>query len=97
MDAATSLGDVLVKMAAFALVQALVYLILSRSSDVFSSDMTKKSLSSRIPRSVSISRIMAMVSDVPPGGELSPSPRNTKELIHMANPDDNMAAQMSRQ
>ncbi|KAK4763603.1 hypothetical protein SAY87_013041 [Trapa incisa] len=92
MDAATSLGDVLVKMATFALVQALVYLILSRSSDVFSSDMTKKSLSFRIPRSVSISRIMAMVSDMPPGGELSPSPGNTRELIHMANNEPTVMA-----
>lgn len=87
MDA-TSVGDVLLKMAVFALVQALVYLILSKSSDVFSTDKTKKSHGFRPARSVSVRRFMAAVSDMPPGGELSPSPRGTPALTRGDNPAD---------
>ncbi|XP_022147203.1 uncharacterized protein LOC111016209 [Momordica charantia] len=57
--------------AVFFLVQILVYLILSKSSDVFSKN-TKRSLSFRHVRSLSIRRILAALSDVPSGGEPSP-------------------------
>ncbi|OWM73423.1 uncharacterized protein LOC116198835 [Punica granatum] len=75
-----SLGDVLLKVGMFVLVQALVYLILSKSSDVFSKDKAKKSLSFRPVRSVSIRRFMAALSDMPAGGEPSPSPRSPPSL-----------------
>lgn len=81
MDA-TSLEDVLVKVGVFVLVQALVYIILSKSSDVFSTDKTKKSLGIRPVRSVSIRRFIAALSDMPSGGEPSPSPRSAPALIH---------------
>ncbi|KAK3027153.1 hypothetical protein RJ639_041254 [Escallonia herrerae] len=64
--------DILVKVALFVLVQALVYLILSNSSDVFSGSKIKKSLSFRPARSVSIHRMLAAISDMPEGGEASP-------------------------
>ncbi|KAK2975614.1 hypothetical protein RJ640_023546 [Escallonia rubra] len=64
--------DILLKVALFVLVQALVYLILSNSSDVFSSSKIQKSLSFRLARSVSIRRMLAAISDMPEGGEASP-------------------------
>lgn len=64
-----SLSDMLVKVGLFFLVQALVYLILSNSSNIFSK--TAKSNSFRTARSVSIRRIMAVLSDQP--AEPSPS------------------------
>ena len=66
-------GDLAVKLAVFVLVQALVYLILSKSSNVFSTDSKMRSLSFRPARSVSIRRMLALISDLPPGGETSPS------------------------
>lgn len=65
-------SDVLLKVAMFVLVQALVYLILSKSSNIFSTTKTR-SLSFRTVRSVSIRRMLAALSDLPPGGEPSPS------------------------
>ncbi|GLT72341.1 hypothetical protein SLA2020_442860 [Shorea laevis] len=62
----------LMKVAMFVLVQALVYLILSKSSGIFSKN-TKRSLSFRPARSLSINRILAIISDMPAGGELSPA------------------------
>ncbi|KAK2975612.1 hypothetical protein RJ640_023544 [Escallonia rubra] len=67
--------DILLKVALFVLVQALVYLILSNSSDVFSSSKIQKSLSFRLARSVSIRRMLAAISDMPEGGEASPVSR----------------------
>lgn len=67
-----SLEDMLVKVGMFVLVQALVYLILSNSSDIFSSDSKLRSLSFKPARSVSIRRMLAAISDVPQGGEASP-------------------------
>jgi hypothetical protein len=68
----SSLGDMLVKVAMFFLVQALVYLILSNSSNIFSKDI-KRSNSFKPARSVSIRRMLAYLSDFPPEGEPSPS------------------------
>ncbi|RCV20778.1 hypothetical protein SETIT_4G085100v2 [Setaria italica] len=77
------LGDALAKVAVFALVQALVYLILRKSSDVFSpGKAAARSLSFRPMRSMSVRRVLATFSDVPVGvpedgagaGAPSPSP-----------------------
>ncbi|KAJ1258512.1 hypothetical protein BS78_10G080900 [Paspalum vaginatum] len=76
------LGDALVKVAVFAVVQALVYLILRKSSDVFSpaaagGKKTARSFSFRPMRSMSIRRVLAAFSDVPVGvPEEAPSPRS---------------------
>ena len=62
------LGDALAKVAVFALVQALVYLILRKSSDVFAPGRTTaRSLSFRPMRSMSVRRVLAAFSDVPVG------------------------------
>ncbi|CDY10126.1 hypothetical protein Bca4012_069820 [Brassica carinata] len=71
-----SLEGMLMKVSIFALVQALVYLILSTSSSVFSKSNTMKIFelhSFRSARSMSISRILAVLQDMPAGGEISPS------------------------
>ncbi|KAF5822902.1 hypothetical protein HanRHA438_Chr01g0032991 [Helianthus annuus] len=63
-----SLENILIKGAVFMIVQALVYFILSNSSDLFSK--TKKmsrSFSFKPARSVSIRRIFAAIADMPPG------------------------------
>ncbi|KAL5719582.1 hypothetical protein ACHQM5_012338 [Ranunculus cassubicifolius] len=65
------LDEVVMKVGIFLLVQALVYFILSSSSSIFSNNM--RSTSFKSVRSVSISRIMAAISDLPAGGEPSPS------------------------
>lgn len=73
------LGDVLVKIALFVLVQALVYLILSNSSNLFSNSPAR-SPSFRSARSVSVRRFLAALSDMPAGGELSPTtPKNQEQ------------------
>jgi hypothetical protein len=61
----------LIKAGVFVLVQALVYLILSQSSTVFS---RTKSLGLRPTRSPSLSarRMLALLSDLPIAGEPSP-------------------------
>ncbi|PON32188.1 hypothetical protein PanWU01x14_363490 [Parasponia andersonii] len=66
-------SEMAMKVAIFVLVQALVYLILSKSSTIFSSSDLKRSHSFRPARSVSIRRFMAALADIPAGGELSPS------------------------
>lgn len=68
-------GDVsvLTKVAVFLVVQALVYLILSNSSDIFSRNRPNRSFSFRPARSVSILRILAAISDMPQGGASPPS------------------------
>ncbi|PPE01675.1 hypothetical protein GOBAR_DD01331 [Gossypium barbadense] len=54
------------KVLMFLVVQALVYLILSKSSNVFSDDkMMMTSLSFKPPRSLSIRRLLASISDLP--------------------------------
>uniref|UniRef100_A0ACD6AK44 Uncharacterized protein n=1 Tax=Avena sativa TaxID=4498 RepID=A0ACD6AK44_AVESA len=63
------LGDALAKVAVFAIVQGLVYLILRKSSDVFStaSPGAARSRSFRPMRSMSVRRVLAAFSDVPFG------------------------------
>nr|BAJ99314.1 predicted protein [Hordeum vulgare subsp. vulgare] len=60
----------LLKVGLFVLVHALVYLILAQSSSVFS---TTKTLGLPPARSLSARRMVALLSDLPLGGE--PSPR----------------------
>ncbi|GAU50554.1 hypothetical protein TSUD_281280 [Trifolium subterraneum] len=76
----SSLGDMLVKVAMFFLVQALVYLILSNSSNIFSKDI-KRSSSFKPARSVSIRRMLAYLSDFPPEGEPSPTTMSPQSQI----------------
>lgn len=59
----------LLKVGMFVLVQALVYLILSQSSTVFS---RTKSLGLRPARSISARRMLALLSDLPLSEEPSP-------------------------
>ncbi|KAG6581607.1 hypothetical protein SDJN03_21609, partial [Cucurbita argyrosperma subsp. sororia] len=66
-------AGIFLKIAMFVFVQVLVYLILSKSSNLFSNDKKLRSLSFKPARSVSIRRLLAALSDLPPGGELSPS------------------------
>ncbi|CAN4126130.1 unnamed protein product [Withania somnifera] len=66
--------NVLIKVGLFALVQALVYLILSKSSNVFSK--TRRSYSFQTARSVSIRRMAAALADLPAGGEPSPTSKD---------------------
>lgn len=77
--------NMLVKVGLFLLVQALVYLILSKSSNVFSK--TKRSYSFKTARSVSIRRMAAALADLPAGGE--PSPTNSKDLTTSKSFKDN--------
>ncbi|XP_034688977.1 uncharacterized protein LOC117916880 [Vitis riparia] len=65
-----SAADMLIKVVVFALVQGLVFLILKSSSDVFSKNKMR-SLSFKPARSASIRRILAVISDLPAGGEVS--------------------------
>ncbi|XP_058108484.1 uncharacterized protein LOC131251648 [Magnolia sinica] len=81
-----SLADILIKGALFILVQALVYLILSNSSNVFSTQM--RSFSFKRARSVSIRRMLAALSDLPPGGE--PSPSSSTSLNQQSTCDDSL-------
>ncbi|XP_047094671.1 uncharacterized protein LOC124707050 [Lolium rigidum] len=65
------LGDALAKVAVFTLVQGLVYLILHKSSDLFSTASgaaAARSRSFRPMRSMSVRRVLAAFSDVPFGG-----------------------------
>ncbi|XP_030519402.1 uncharacterized protein LOC115732857 [Rhodamnia argentea] len=81
MEIAAYVPDMLAKVAAFLVVQALVYLILSNSSEVFSKDKKLGSLSFKPARSLSIRGILAAFSDVPQaagGGE--PSPRSSSSI-----------------
>ncbi|KAI3743184.1 hypothetical protein L1987_60889 [Smallanthus sonchifolius] len=68
-----SFDNLLIKGAVFVIVQALVYLILSNSSDLFSKTKMVRSFSFKPARSVSIRRMFAAIADMPPGGEVSPS------------------------
>ncbi|CAI0409864.1 unnamed protein product [Linum tenue] len=67
------MADVLTKVGLFVIVQALVYLVLTTSSTVFSRNL-KRSFSFKPARSVSIRRIFNAISDAPVG---EPSPRTT--------------------
>jgi hypothetical protein len=61
--------DILMKVAVFLLVQALVYLILTKSSNIFTEQSPMRSLSFRPMRSASVRRMLAYISDVPMAGE----------------------------
>ncbi|PAN12688.1 hypothetical protein PAHAL_2G284300 [Panicum hallii] len=69
MEMQPELQAALVKVGVFVLVQALVYLILSQSSSVFS---RTKSLGLRPARSASARRMLALLADLPLAGEPSP-------------------------
>lgn len=71
----------LVKVGVFVLVQALVYLILSQSSTVFA---RTKSLRLRPSRSLSARRMIALLSDLPAGGEPSPVAAFTRSPSSLA-------------
>lgn len=71
-----SFQNVLIKGAVFVIVQALVYLILSNSSDLFSKSKMVRSSSFKPARSVSIRRMFAAIADMPAGGEQSLSSSN---------------------
>ncbi|XP_059669616.1 uncharacterized protein LOC132314828 [Cornus florida] len=71
-----SMEDTAMKVVVFVLVQALVYLILSNSSDIFSKKKKKRSLSFKPARYGSICRILAAISDIPQSGEALPSSRS---------------------
>ncbi|KAJ6315835.1 hypothetical protein OIU78_019162 [Salix suchowensis] len=77
----SSMEEMLLKVGFFVTVQALVYLILSKSSNIFSrAYREKRSSSFRIARSVSIQRILAALQDLPAGGELSPASSTTSPM-----------------
>lgn len=82
MEPEMSLADALIKVAMFVLVQVLVYLILSNSSDIFSENKKKKMMKSssfKTARSVSIRRMLAAISDLPSEAEVSsPSLRGSR-------------------
>ncbi|CAL5354229.1 hypothetical protein ACSBR2_033813 [Camellia fascicularis] len=67
-------ADMLMKVGMFVVVQALVYLILSNSSDIFSKDKVSRSLTFKPARSVTICRLLAFISDIPQGGDDDASP-----------------------
>ncbi|KAM3265879.1 hypothetical protein P3L10_002873 [Capsicum annuum] len=69
--------NMLIKVGLFVLVQALVYLILTKSSNVFSK--TQRSYSLKTVRSLSIRRMAAALADLPVGGEPS-VPLPSKDL-----------------
>ncbi|EOY19996.1 hypothetical protein QUC31_005870 [Theobroma cacao] len=77
MEVEMSLADSLMKVLMFLIVQGLVYLILSKSSDIFSKNKMR-SLSFKRARSLSIRRILASISDLPQGVEPSPPSRSLR-------------------
>ncbi|KAK1301819.1 hypothetical protein QJS10_CPB12g01531 [Acorus calamus] len=90
-----SFGESVTKVGLFFLVQALVYLILTKSSNLFSNSTTTsnmKSVGLNKVRSVTIRRIMAALADQPPEpspimattpGLLDESPRDQKEWLKL--------------
>lgn len=66
-------SNMAIKVAIFFMVQALVYLILSKSSSIFSNSDLKRTHSFRPARSVSIRRFLTALADMPTGGEFSPA------------------------
>ncbi|KAF5764609.1 hypothetical protein HanRHA438_Chr15g0706421 [Helianthus annuus] len=74
-------GDTLIKIGLFILVQVLVYLILSSSSNIFSKTAPSlRATSFRRVRSVSIRQMIAALSDLPAGGETSPSNKGLRSF-----------------
>ncbi|KAK8651483.1 hypothetical protein V6N13_141084 [Hibiscus sabdariffa] len=74
-------ADSMMKVFMFVIVQALVYLILSNSSNIFSTNTTMRSFSFRRARSVSIRRMLAAVSDLPQVVEPSPTPSSSSRSL----------------
>ncbi|CAA2963892.1 uncharacterized protein LOC111411626 [Olea europaea var. sylvestris] len=70
MEFDSSLEGMFLKIALFILVQALVYVILTQSSNIFSK--TPRSYSFKPARSISIRRLAAALADIPAASE-SPS------------------------
>ncbi|XP_020586076.1 uncharacterized protein LOC110028523 [Phalaenopsis equestris] len=69
--------DFLIKVAIFALIQGLVYLILTKSSAVFSAEERNRgSHRIRPSRSASIRRLLAGVSEPPAGGDFASGSRS---------------------
>ncbi|XP_047335153.1 uncharacterized protein LOC124938702 [Impatiens glandulifera] len=67
-------GGVLLKVGLFIIVQALVYMILSKSSFIFNSgNQLAKSFSFSRVRSINVRQMMAVLADMPAGGEYSSS------------------------
>ncbi|KAF4390901.1 hypothetical protein CsatB_014804 [Cannabis sativa] len=85
-------SEMVIKIAIFFMVQALVYLILSKSSTVFSSSDLKRSHSFRPARSVSIRRFMAALADMPAGGELSPSGSKGSSTVAATTPKSKLGS-----
>lgn len=82
----------LMKVALFALVQALVYLILSKSSRIFArSNSLKRAYSFRPMRSLSIRRILAALQDIPAGDEMSPSSKGSSSYLTSPSSQDEAA------
>ncbi|XP_031492545.1 uncharacterized protein LOC116259071 [Nymphaea colorata] len=75
-----STGDVLLRAGLFLVVQALVYLILKKSSSFFERTVSRSS-SFRTVRSVSIRRMVALLSDLPAG---EPSPTRSSSSSRLA-------------
>ncbi|KAK9692411.1 hypothetical protein RND81_09G262200 [Saponaria officinalis] len=71
-----SMLQIITHLGVFLIIQALVYIILTNSSNVFSKDKQLKSLTFKRARSLSIRRILSLVSDQPsePSPTALPSP-----------------------
>ncbi|GFP93141.1 hypothetical protein PHJA_001458400 [Phtheirospermum japonicum] len=69
------------KVGLFIIVQGLVYLILSQSSNVFSQTTLRSSHSFKTARTLSIRRWAAVLADIPAGGERSPPAQPAGERI----------------
>ncbi|XP_057550346.1 uncharacterized protein LOC130828395 [Amaranthus tricolor] len=80
-----SLVDVLIHLSCFLVVQALVYLILSNSSNLFSKDKTLKSLSFKRARSSSVRHLLSLISDVPSGS----TPTGLASPVNLKYEDEN--------
>ncbi|PQQ16273.1 hypothetical protein Pyn_21960 [Prunus yedoensis var. nudiflora] len=65
--------NTLMKVAMFVAVQALIYLILSSSSNLFSKNKLRSFNSFRPARSASINRLLAAISDLPTGAADDPA------------------------
>ena len=73
-------SDDLMKVGVFILVQALVYLILSSSSDLFTVTKMSSSIKFKDIQSLKIRKVfLDVLSDLPPNGE--PSPQSLSPVI----------------
>ncbi|KAK1411994.1 hypothetical protein QVD17_32901 [Tagetes erecta] len=81
------LENLLIKGAVFVIIQALVYLILSNSSDFFSKKMSRSFSFKRAP-SVTIRWMFAAIADMPHGGEVSPSSSSTRGFPFSSSEDE---------